>query len=193
MGEAPETTEQAAERRRSQRSAAGAEIARIEAERDAELPRLAAAEERARKHLEKLTPGYQQAVADFDRAQAVHSRRAHDFAYARELAGRRIVANADPVIDEFRQDLFALLEANRLTPIDRDIRRTDRWDVKAQKYDCEEWSNVPAMNARRIAILDAINEAEGMKGEPDQTGIRDRLVKLVEALPDNTVLTKVAG
>ncbi|MCJ2030920.1 hypothetical protein MKK50_16240 [Methylobacterium sp. J-043] len=187
----PETPEEAAARRDRQRREAAAELDQIEADRNATLPGLAAAEVKARKRLDAVTPGYQQAVADFDRAQAVHSRRAHDFAYARELAVRRITAAADPVIEEFRQDLHRLLEANRLTPIERDLRQK-QFDMRRQAYDVEEWSNLPSIAARRIAILAAINETDDLKADPNQADIRERLVKIVEALPDNTVLVKVA-
>lgn len=190
MSTRPETEEEAAERRDATRRSLGAELAALEAKRDAELPSLAATEAKAKKRLESVTPGYQQAVADFDRAQAIHSRRAHDFAYQREMLVRRIEAAADPIIDEFMRDMAGLLEANRLTQVETDIR-TIGYDIAKTKSIREEWSNVPSLNARRIAILAARNEAEGMKGEPDQSKVRERLAALVEALPDNAVLVKV--
>ena len=189
-GVSPETPQQASDKRARERAAAGAEMIELRAAGERELPGLAAAEEKARRHLERLTPGYREAVAAYDRAQAAHGHRAHDLAYARERAERRVAVNAEPVIQECIDDLYAMLEANRRIPVEREQRPTT-FDVRRNEYDQEEWSNTPAIEARRVAIFAAIQEAEALKAEPDQTGIQDSLIAMVEDLPDASVLTKV--
>lgn len=186
----PETPEQAADRRACERAVAGTEIDQLAADAMAELPALAAAEEKARKRLESLRPGYQEALAAFDRAQAAHSRRAHDLAYARERAVRRVEAAAEPVIAEFVADLMELFEVTLKTQI-VDEERNHVFDGELGRTVAEVWSNAPSIDARRKAILAARNEAEALKAEPDQSQIRERLVAMVEALPDAQTMVKV--
>ncbi|WP_238192517.1 hypothetical protein [Methylobacterium frigidaeris] len=147
--EVEETPEAAAERRAKQRSEAGAEIARIEAERDAELPALAAAEERARRHLERLTPGYQDAMRAYAAAQGEHTRRAHDFAYGLQRQVRRIETAAEPIIAEFVSDLMELFRENLATPIQEDRRLAGYVQGRGYAPVYEIFSNVPSLDASR--------------------------------------------
>jgi hypothetical protein len=180
----------AAERRAALRATAGAEISSIEAQRDAELPGLAAAEERARRHLESLTPAYQEAMRAYAAAQGEHTRRAHDFAYARERQVRRVYAAAEPVIQETRTALTELMQATIATMAESEERNA-LYDERQGRWVHQIWSNAPSIDRRRTAILALFHDIEGMKAEPDQGDIRERLARLVEALPDASELVLV--
>lgn len=188
----PETPELAAIRREAERMAAAEELARLEALRAEELPRLAAAEEKARKNLEGLKPAYLRAVAALSDAEAAHVCRAHDFAYGRQTLERRIERAAEPVIDEFMQDMNQLHQQTLAIEIESD-ERNPFYDRTGSKMVFESWSNRPSIEARAVAVLAARNEAEAMKTDPDQSTICERLAALVEALPDANVKLKVAG
>lgn len=184
----PETPAEAAERREAERAAAKVEMARAQAAADSELPKLAAVEEKARLHLERLTPAFQEATRAYDLARAAHSRRAHDLAYARELQARRVLVNAEPLIAEF---MDGLAEALQVRVEIHNEERNGEFDHRVGKVVAEVWSNAPSAEARRLAILAAFRDAEALKTDPDQSNLRERFAAILEALPDATVMVKV--
>ena len=186
----PETPVEAAERRATERDAARLEMAHLRTVADAELPKLAAEEEKARRHLEKLTPAYQEATRAYDLARTAHSRRAHDLAYAGERQSRRVHANFEPVITEFMAGLIEALEATIATPVVNE-ERNHEWDARTQRTVAEGWSNAPSIEARRAAVLAAYHDAEALKSDPDQDNLRERFAAIIAGLPDPEIMVKV--
>ena len=184
----PETPAEAGERRRATRAGAGEQIARSRATADAELPKLAAEEERSRRHLEKLTPAYQEATRAYDRARMAHARRAADLDYEQVLATRQIESCAEPVIDEFATGLMDLHAATLKTPVE-EHERNPLWHPEEQKQVFETWGNRPAILARAAAVMDAYRTAIAMKADANQDDVRERLAALVENLPDASEMT----
>lgn len=180
------------EERAAIREEAGSKLAALSAERDRELPGLAAAEAKALKHLEALRPAYRAAEAAFAKARDKHFRRAHDYEYAEEGLRRQIVMAADPVIDEFMSDVTELFQASLGQQAEYE-NRGDYYDFNALKSWSEIWTDGPSRFAFRRALLAARNEAEAMKADPNQSNIRERLVALLDALPDALVKVRKAA
>lgn len=163
----------------------------------AELTRVWASEEillsdalsKATARFEKVAPGYREALAAMRQADWDFDRRRQDVAYERERLRRQIQIAAEPILDETITDLRDLLDENRHTPREEDERHGEV--LPGGYVVVEAWSNAPSIETRRLAIRAAIQELEEAKFGPDQENIRDRILVMVESLPDPNELVKV--
>lgn len=144
---------------------------------------------KAQARLEKVAPGYHAALAAMQQADLDLDRRRQDIAYERERLRRQIQVAADPILGETISDLIELMDENRRTLMEEDERLGE---VMPGGYVVvEAWSNAPSIEAGRVAIRAAIDTLEEAKSDPDQVNIRDRILAMVESLPDPNELVKI--
>ena len=157
-----------------------AQLTELERSTDDSFPKLDAAVAKAEaefKRLEKLLLAAQAAAM-----QAMSAKNSASFAYSNErdrLEGL-LKAEADPAISGFRHDMIDELQLARKTfvAMTQSVRHPVTGAVTERMV-----NNSASIAARVLAINNAIEEAETLRLEPDQTLVPGRLAALRAALP----------
>ncbi len=169
------------------REAIGARIRALEARQDNELRTLAKAIAPAEKTFREAQVAYANAAAALDRAVVAHEVLKRDLAHQIEMENQKLEQTADPAIEAAISELYDQFEALREVPlITREVKRETFLDGSCRVTLA---TNRDAIEKRRAAIRAAMDFAESLRREVDQSTVADRLAEVIAALPSALVET----
>lgn len=145
------------------------------------IPKLRQEAQAAQRELAEIEPRYEAIVRKWQAARDSHGLAQHNVRWEEERLLTQVEQLADPEIDHTIAELQNRLAKHFEEQVTiSDVRTRKTWGSDVVDYIT---TTGPSHNRRRIYLLAAIQQAIDLKRELDQSGVRERLAKLIENIP----------